>query len=26
MTGKIKEVCVENERPVLPGDLLMVIE
>lgn len=26
MTGKIKEILVENERPVLPGQVLMVIE
>lgn len=26
MSGTIKEVLVENERPVLPGDVIMVIE
>ncbi len=26
MGGQVKEVCVENERPVLPGDVLMIIE
>lgn len=26
MSGKIKEIMVENERPVLPGQVLMVIE
>ncbi len=26
MTGRIREICVENERPVLPGDILVVIE
>jgi len=26
MSGKVKEVMVENERPVLPGDVIMVIE
>lgn len=26
MTGKVKQVLVENERPVLPGDIIMVIE
>ncbi len=26
MSGKVREIMVENERPVLPGDVLMVIE
>ncbi|MBI1784108.1 biotin carboxyl carrier domain-containing protein [Candidatus Sumerlaeota bacterium] len=26
MSGKIREILVENERPVLPGDVIMVIE
>lgn len=26
MSGRVREIRVENERPVLPGDILMVIE
>ena len=26
MSGRVKEILVENERPVLPGDVILVIE